>query len=476
MPNENGKLTKVNYWKLLIPFAVGMGIWFFPFRPEGISVEAWQMFAIFIGTIIGCIIQVMPIGAVSLVGLTVLLLTEVADIGTALSGFNSTTVWLVVMAFFLSRGFIKTGLGNRIAYIFVRMFGKRTLGLAYALIGTDLIIAPTTPSSTARAGGIMYPIARSLAETFDSRPEDGTQNKIGSYLIFSTFHGNIITSTMFLTAVASNPLAQEMAASAGVEISWFGYLLAALVPGVISLIAIPYLIYKINPPEIKETPDAPKWAEGQLEKMGPMASAEKWMLVVFAGALILWVTSQLTGLSATVTAFLAVALLLIVGVLNWDDIKKETGAWDTFIWFSVLVMMATQLNELGFIPWLSQVIAGSVAGFPWPVIMVILFLAYHYLHYLFASSTAHVSAIYPAFLGVAVAAGVPPTLAAVLLIFASGTMVSTTHYANGPAPVLFGSGYLSQNEWWKYNAILAIPYFVIWLGIGWAWLYIIGMV
>lgn len=476
MPNKKSGLAKINYGRLLIPIIIGLVIWFFPWQPEGVSTEAWQMFAIFIGTIVGCVIQVMSIGAVSLVGLTVLLLTQVVDISVALSGFNSTTVWLVVMAFFLSKGFIKTGLGNRIAYIFVRIFGKKTLGLAYALIGTDMIIAPATPSNTARAGGIMYPIARSLSEAFESRPNDGTANRIGSFLILNTFHGNIITSTMFLTAVASNPLAQEMAASVGIEISWFGYAIAAIVPGIISILVIPYLIFKLNPPEIKETPNAPKWASEQLKEMGPMSAAEKWMLAIFLGALVLWMTSTITGLSATVTAFLAVALLLVIGVLTWDDIKAEKGAWDTLMWFAVLVMMATQLNELGFIPWVSEVIAGAVGGFSWPVIMVILFLAYHYLHYLFASSTAHVSAIYPAFLGVAVAAGVPPTLAAVLLIFASGTMVSTTHYANGPAPILFGSGYLTQNEWWKYNAILTFAYFIIWLGIGTGWMYLIGMV
>lgn len=475
MSNSNKK-TAINYKKLLIPIVIGLGIWFIPFRPEAVSIDAWRMFAIFLATIVGAILQVLPIGATSLIGLTVVLLTKVVGMDVALSGFNSSTVWLIVMAFFLSRGFITTGLGNRIAYLFVRVFGKSTLGLSYGLIATDLLLAPATPSNTARAGGVMYPIIRSLAEAYDSKPDDETRNRVGSFLIFSSFHGNIITSAMFLTAVASNPLAQEMAGAAGVEITWVGYFIAALVPGIISLIVIPYLIYKMNPPEITETPDAPEWANKELEKMGPVSISEKWMLSIFISALILWVIGSFIGLSATVTAFIAVSALLLTGVLNWNDIKQEQGAWDALIWFSILVMMATQLNELGFIPWISQSIANSVGGLSWPLILIILLIAYHYIHYLFASTTAHVSAIYPAFLGVAIALGVPPMLAAIMLIFASSTMVSTTHYANGPSPILFGSGYLTQAEWWKYNAILAIPYFIIWFGIGFIWLSIIGMV
>lgn len=475
MAQERASLAKVSYSKLLIALIAGAVVWFIP-SPEAVSVQGWQLFAIFIGTIVGCVINALPIGAMSLVGLTVVMVFKVLPMGTALSGFTNSTVWLIVMAFFLSRGFIKTGLGNRIAYILVQRFGKKTLGLMYALIGVDLIIAPATPSNTARGGGILFPIVRSLSETFGSFPEEGSRRKIGSFLMFTMWHGNLITSTIFLTAAAPNPLAQELATAFGVEFSWLGYFLAASVPGLIALVVIPFVIFKLYPPEIKETPNAPEWAQGELDKIGPMTMAEKVMAIVFISALVLWVLGSVIGLSATITAFIAVSLLLITGVLTWADIKADGGAWDTLVWFAVLVMMATQLNELGLIPWLSEIIGGLVGGFPWQVTIVILYIAYHYLHYLFASSTAHVSALFPAFLGIAIAAGVPPLFATLMLIFSTNTMVSTTHYANGPAPVFFGAGYVKQNEWWANNAILAIIYFVIFIGIGGVWLNLIGMV
>lgn len=189
------------------------------------------MLAIFIATIVGCILKPLPIGGVAIVGLTVSTLLGTTDINTSLSGFSESSIWLI--AFFISRGFIKTGLGKRIAYKFVKSFGKSTLGLCYSIIFCDLVLAPATPSNTARAGGIMYPIVKSLAESFGSKPEDGTERKIGSFLIFSEFHGNIITASMFLTAMAANPLAQTLAKGLGVNIIWFGWFLEALVPGII---------------------------------------------------------------------------------------------------------------------------------------------------------------------------------------------------------------------------------------------------
>ena len=469
-------MEKINYKKFILPVVVGIILWLItPIRPEGLSADAWHMFAIFVATIIGCITQPLPIGAVAMIGFTLTVLTGTVDIDPAVKGFGNSSIWLIAMAFFISRGFVKTGLGRRIALQFVKLCGKKTLGLGYSLVGVDLILAPATPSNTARAGGIMYPIINALSKSFGSKADDGTARKMGSFLIFTEFHGNLITAAMFLTAMAGNPLAQSLAQHEHIHITWMNWFLAALVPGIVSLIVVPFIIYKIYPPEIKETPDAKSWADNELKDMGHMHRDEKFMIGIFLVALILWVLGSVIDMNATLTAFIALSLLLLTGVLSWSDVLKETGAWNTLIWFSILVMMASQLNELGFIPWLSKTIAGSLGGLSWPVVLVLLILFYFYSHYLFASSTAHVSAMYSALLGVAVAIGAPPLFSALMIGFFGNLMASTTHYSSGPAPILYSSGYVSQKRWWLMNAGLAIVYFIIWLGLGSLWMKLIGV-
>ncbi len=441
--------NNVKYKKFILPIVVGLLIWALtPFKPDALDTQAWYMFAIFVATIIACITQPMPIGAVSIIGFTLTVLVGVVDIKTAVQGFGNNSIWLIAMAFFISRGFVKTGLGRRIALQFVKLFGKKTLGLAYSLVGVDLILAPATPSNTARAGGIMFPIIKSLSESFGSSPKDGTERKMGAFLIFTEFQGNLITAAMFLTAMAGNPLAQNLAEkTAHVHITWMNWFLAALVPGLVSLIVVPFIIYKMYPPTVKETPNAKQWAENELANMGPISIAEKFMTGIFIVALALWVTGSFIHVDATLTAFIALALLLLTGVLTWKDILNETGAWNTLVWFSVLVLMADQLNQLGFIPWLSQLIAHSLHGLSWPIVIVLLILFFFYSHYLFASATAHVSAMYAALLGVAVAAGAPPLFSALILGFFGNLLASTTHYSSGPAPILYGSGYITQKRW-----------------------------
>ncbi|WP_125588037.1 anion permease [Companilactobacillus jidongensis] len=469
-------LQHVDYKKFLFPVLVGLIIWFMaPVRPDTLSVAAWHMFALFVAVIIGCITQPLPIGGVAIIGFVIGVLTGTISMDNAIAGFGNNSIWLIAMAFFISRGFIKTGLGKRIALHFVSLFGKRTLTLAYSIIGVDLILAPATPSNTARSGGIIYPIIQSLANVFDSTPKKGTQRKIGSFLMFAEFHGVIITSAMFLTAMSGNPLAQAFAKNQNISITWMNWFLAALVPGVISLILIPFIIYKMYPPEIKETPNAREWADSELKKVGKVTLPEKVMASVFVISLLLWITGSITGIDATLTAFIAISLLLLSGVLTWSDITHESGAWNTFFWFSIMVMMATQLNSLGFIPWLSKQVSSSLHGFSWMIILVILILVYFYSHYLFASAVAHISAMYAALLGVAISTGVPPLLAALMLGFFGNLFGSTTHYSMGPAPIYAGSGYITQSEWWKMNLVLGIVYLVIWIGVGSMWMKLLGM-
>jgi divalent anion:Na+ symporter, DASS family len=458
----------------IIVIIVGLIIWYSPI-PAGVKKEAWHLLAIFVATIFGLILTPLPMGAVVIIGVMMTTFTGVLKIGPALSGFANNTVWLIVAAFLIARGFISTGLGRRIAFGFIKAFGRKTLGLAYSIVASELVLSPATPSNTARSGGIIYPIVRALSSTFGSEPGN-TARKIGAFLMTMEFQATVISSAMFMTAMAPNPLIAELAKkTANISISWGMWALAAIVPGLLSLILVPLLLYKIFPPEIKETPQAAEMARQELEKMGPMKRAEKIMLFVFCLILVLWVTSEWNQIDATVVALLGVAVMLITGVIRWDDVLAEKGAWDALIWFGGLVMMASQLNTLGFMKWFATTVGSSMAGWSWLSALIVLMLVYFYSHYGFASTTAHVTAMFPAFLAVAVAVKVPPYLAALTLGFFSALNAGITHYGTGPAPIYFNAGYVDQKTWWKLGLIVSFVNIVIWMGVGFPWWKVLGL-
>ena len=460
--------------KFAIPLGVAAGIWLLP-APEGVDPAGMHLLAIFVATIVGVIVKPLPMGAVALVGICATAITGTLTINQSLSGFGNRVIWLIVLAFFISRGFIKTGLGARIAYHFMALLGRKSLGLGYGLVATDLVLAPAIPSNTARAGGVVFPILRSVADAYGSRTDDGTARRMGAFLTVVAFQGTVITSAMFLTAMAANPLAAELAGALGVEISWVGWATAALVPGLLSLVLVPWVVYRLFPPEIRETPEAAALAREHLDEMGPLRGAEWIMLFSFLLLLVLWILAGPLNIHTTTTAMLGLVVLLVTGVLTWEDVLNERGAWDTLVWFSALVMMASQLTELGMIPWFSETVGGWFGGVGWGMGFLALSLIYFYSHYFFASNTAHVSAMYAPFLGVALVMETPPLLAALVLAFFSNLFSSMTHYGTGPAPVLFGAGYVEVGDWWRVGFVVSLVNLVVWLGVGGAWWKILGL-
>lgn len=468
--------------RMLVPVALGVLIWVLP-APAGVEAKGWQMLAIFAATILAIIMRPLPMGAVTLLGMLVTVLLGVVPLEAssddptapyALMGFGNSTIWLIVMAFLISRGFMKTGLGRRIALFFVSRLGGRMLGVSYGLALADLVMAPAIPSATARGGGIMAPIMQSVAHVYDSRPGP-TARRAGSFLAINVGQVNAITCAMFLTAMAGNPLIASFAAQQGVDLTWSRWALGAIVPGLCALALVPLVVYLIYPPELKKTPEVVAMAKKELHDLGPLSYGEKVMGSTFVVLLLLWtVGDMLLGVSATTTGIVGVAILVISNVLTWQDIISEKSAWDTMVWFAILFMMATALNSYGLVDWVSKHVAASMGSLGWIPALAVLSLLYFYSHYLFASATAHISAMYAAFLGSAIALGAPPLLASLLLGYITNAFTSLTQYAGGASPAIFGTGYNTVSQWWRVSAVAGLVSVTIWLVVGSAWMKVIG--
>lgn len=461
--------------KLIVPVAIGAALWFIP-APEGLSAKAWQMFAIFVATIAGIIVAPLPMSAVAIVGATIAALLDVIPFSAVVDSTGTDLVWLVILAFFISRGVIKSGLGRRVALLFMRVLGKRTIGLGYGLALTELIVAPAMPSITARAGGVMLPITRAVSDVLASKPNDPSRTRVGRYLILCAFHANIITAGMFITAMAGNPLSVKLAADQGVTITWASWALAAFVPGLLCLIVIPLMLMWLAPPEVAQTPDAPVLAQRELDAMGPMSSTEWIMAAVFVGLLVLWVFGEQFKVGATLAAAIGVAVMFMTRVLTWQDALDEKPAWDTMIWIGLLIMLAAKLNEYGMVQWFGKEFGAHLEGRRLLVVYILVAAVYFYSHYFFASATAHISALFPLSLALLIAAGVPAFAGAIALASLSNVFGCLTQYAIGSGPVMFGAGYVTQGEWWRIGFIMSVVYLAIWLIIGPLWWMVLGHV
>ena len=461
-----GLRSRLIRWGVVLFVAVG--ILLIPV-PPGITPQSWRLLAIFAATITGSIVRPIPGAAMVLLGVTALPLFRVMTINEALTGYADPVVWLVLAAFFISRGMIKTGLGRRIAFLFIKAIGKHSLGLAYALGSTEAVLATVIPSTGARSGGIIFPIAKSLAEAYESRP-GSTARRLGGFLMTSVYQCNVIVCAMFLTGQASNPIIARFAKEAtGIDITYARWAIGAIVPGLLSLLLVPWVLYRIFPPEVKHTPAASELASTELKVMGPMKWSEWMMLLVFFLVASLWMTTKIHGIDYAVVALLGIGVLLVSGVLDWEDLVSERAAWGVFIWYGGLIRMAEALGQTGITKRFAEASASLTTGWKWWLALASLLLIYFYAHYVFASITAHVTAMFTPFLIVILAAGAPPYLAVLSLAYFSNLAAALTHYGTTPAPIYFGAGYTTQRTWWTVGLITSLITISVWSLVGFTW-------
>lgn len=478
---------KVN-WKVVAPLALWLVLvlWGALFgAPQGLGIHAWYYFALFVAVILGLILEPIPAAAIGLIGVTVAATMRYVNanpstsITWALSGFQDTTVWLIFGAFVFSMGYNRTGLGRRIALVLVKWLGGRTLGLGYAIELADLVLSPGTPSNTARSGGTIFPVIRNIPALYGSEPNSPTARKLGSYIMWTALAATCVTSSMFITSLAPTAAALALVKTATkLDINWLQYAQGFLPVGIVLLVLVPLLVYLIYPPEIKTSKEIPQWAGGELAKMGSITRQEIMMIVLVVMAIFLWITGSNTLFSlpyfgtnfinATTVVLVGIALMLVTGIVTWDDILANKSAWNVLVWFATLVTLANGLNQVGFVAWFAKLASAPLKGLDPIVAMVLLVALFYFIHYFFASLTAHTTAVLPLVLGVGVtllpAALVMPF--ALLCVYSLGLIGILTPYATGPSPIYYGSGYISRTDFWKLGLIFGVIFFAALVIIG----------
>ena len=452
----------------LATLALAAGLWFSP-HPAALTTPAWHLFALFASAIVSVVIGALPILTASVLAVAAAVLTGTLPPEAAYSGFGNPTILLIVIAFLVARAVVKCGLGQRLGYRAISLFGRSTLGLSYSIFLVDALIAPAFPSNTARSG-VLYPLVFSVAEGAGATPGREDRRRLGRFLMFSGIASLSLSSALWLTAMAANPLGAEIARTHGVEIGFGSWLIAASVPTLAGMALLPLLLYRIIRPEVTATPEAPAEAKKALAALGPLTRDQKIVAATFVGMVTLWGAAATFGIDTTAVAFLGLGVLLVTGVLKLGDIAQEGDVLATFIWFAALFTLSDQLNRLGFMEFVGERLALRLGGLPPAAAGVVLVVAYVALHYLFVSQTAHLLALFGVFLGVGVQLGVPAGVLAYQLLFATNTFAAITPQGSSANLLFAGSGYLSQGDLYRLGAFTTAFSLVLYLVLGTPWL------
>ncbi|RLA76347.1 MAG: oxidoreductase, partial [Epsilonproteobacteria bacterium] len=195
---------------------------------------------------------------------------------------------------------------------------------------------------------------------------------------------------------------------------------------------------------------------------------------VFIGMVSLWIASSfIPEINKTAVAFLGLGILMLTNIFTMKDLGGEGQALGTLVWFAILYAMSVYLNKFGFMGWIGDNAASMVEGLSWPVTYVALIITYVLIHYFFVSQTAQMLALFTVFLGVAIEAGVPAELMALMLLFATNFNAIITPQGSSANVIYAGSGYLEAGEIYKIGGIVTLLNTVIFLTVGTAWILLV---
>jgi len=457
--------------KRIAPFALAIGIWLAPV-PAGLTTPAWQLFAVFVAAIASVLVGAFPLLTSTMLAVAAVVLTGTISPAKAFGGFANASVLLVVIAFLVAQAVVKSGLGRRISLFMVSRFGRSSLGLAYSIVLTDAVIAPAFPSNTAR-GGVLFPIVLSVAQGSGSRPEDPEGRRLGGYLMFCAMASLAVSSALWMTATSANPIGIQLVREFGLEIGFGKWLIAASVPALTAILVLPWVVARLFPPGVGETPDAPVAARKALGALGPLSREERITAAAFVLMVSGWIFADTLELNVTSIAFAGLGLLLMTNVLSLDDIAAQGDTLATFLWLAVLFALSGQLNELGFMGYAGQRLASHMGGLSWPVTYVMLVALYVAIHYMFVSQSSQVLALLGVFLDVGIRGGVPAPLMAFALLFASSYFSVITPQGGSQNVIFVGSGYLTQRELYRLGLLMTLFFLAVFLVVGTAWILLI---
>ena len=465
-------MSSAGLWlRRALPFVLAIGIWFAPL-PAGLTTPAWHLFAVFVAAITAVLDGALPLLTSTMLASAAVVLTGTISAAKAFAGFANPSVLLVVIAFLVAQAVVKSGLGRRISLFMVSRFGHSSLGLAYSIVVTDAVIAPAFPSNTAR-GGVLFPIVLSVAQGAGSKPDDPEGRRLGGYLMFCAMASLAVSSALWMTATSANPIGIQIVRDYGMNIGFGKWLVAACVPSIAAIAALPWVIARLYPPRVGKTPEAPVEARKALAALGPLSRHERITAVAFVLMVLGWVFADKLNLSVTIVAFAGLGVLLTAEVLTTADIATQGDTLATFLWLAMLFALSGQLNELGFMGYAGQRLAAHIGGLSWPLTYVVLIVIYVTIHYMFVSQSSQVLALLGVFLDVGIRGGVPGPLMAFALLFASSYFSVITPQGGSQNVIFVGSGYLTQRELYRLGLLTTLFFMAVFLVIGTGWILLV---
>jgi DASS family divalent anion:Na+ symporter len=420
------------------------------------------MIILFIASMMGIMLEVCEPCIMLFLSMCVASLSGVVEIKQCFSGFSNLVPWLILLALSLASVVTKTNLGIRLAYLFVKLFGKNMTGLSYSLVMTEFLAAPLIPSNTARGANIGLPLVTSIARYISSNSEKIQEKSIGSYLTILYSYSNAICSAIFVTAMISNAIIVEELGKIGIQMNWLAWSKFMIIPGICILLVLPFILRILYRHGVHDLGGLRELAAESYEAMGKLTQQEKCILSIFALMLLMWIFSEIIGIPIIVTVLIGITIFAMLGLLSMKEALSSYSTLNPVIMIGILISYVNCLATSGAIEWFNGLISSELGAFDKGLAFYLLTIIYYFTHYFFSGESSRIIALYVPFLSTGIALGLEPTKLGVTLAFFSAVSDILAHYTCPASITMFSTGYISVGKWIKSGIVVTVIVMTIW--------------
>lgn len=410
----NGKKFKVNVRQIIVLIAATvLFLSVLYFLPENIGWSERATISIMVYGLILWAFAPIPIGLTSMVVLVLLILLRPVEIETALSGFQSPAVFLIIGGMMMAIGVNHTPLIRRMTYSLLAVMGSSAKGIYIGVGLINQVQAFFIPATAVRAS-LMMPVLDSIIK----ETKVGKNSNFNKLLYIGTAFGVNISGVAVLTAAIGNILTIELLRLyTGVSISYLAWFIYTAPIWILLVIVIMYIIWKVYPPEVDSFKTLQKEMKKKNLEIGKITVDEMKCIFILVITILIWLTESWHGYHPTFGALFAVTMMALpgIGFIEWQKLLNIN--FGIVLLIGATLSLGYSLIESGAIDLLEVLVSPPVVveifSNPWLAIPITVLIS-HLYHLGVTNVSTAVITLLPVLISLSVQSGLDPVVMSVL--------------------------------------------------------------
>jgi sodium-dependent dicarboxylate transporter 2/3/5 len=426
--------------------------------PSGMPDKGLTTLLIILFGIVMWLTKIINPAITSILIIVLLSLFQILSFDESVAGLGSEVVLLIIMMLCMGVAVEKTGLGNRVTFIVLRKSKGNARRASLLIIALACLLTFFIPNGMARLT-LLLPIGIGLINTLKQDGDDLNFNK--SVILAITFVPWICTVMIITGANGTIYAASLFRTMTGFEWSYIHWMVVMFPIVIVTLFGLWVILTVIFPPLRQNIERGQDYFEQSLIDLGVMKRPEKKLVFLYIVLIVLWVTTNIHGMSVAMSACLVATFVFVPGfqLIKWKEAMASVD-WGIPLLFAAGFSIADALEKSEVIGWLSLIATHAFIDLPPLLLSLTIMGLFIVIRIGFTHFAAMIASLLPVALSFAIATPYNPIWLGMICVIASSMayLLPSQSISN---MATYSLGYYSGRDMFKAGSLLTIWFIIV---------------